>query len=117
MLRDLVRSGNRPERLAGMAYEWCSVICENHERLRDWAVIARTERHRGLVDVVFKSQESEVTADLLHAWTAEMGPTNRTHCPRCMVVLVMVCYPRRPHAYNALRGEEYVQMGPPQAHV
>ena len=33
---DLVRLGNRPERSAGMAYEWCSVICENHERLQDW---------------------------------------------------------------------------------
>ena len=31
---DLVRLGNRPERSAGMAYEWCSVICENHERLQ-----------------------------------------------------------------------------------
>jgi hypothetical protein len=34
-------------------------------------VLTHTEHHRWLVDVVFKSQESEVIADLLHAWTAE----------------------------------------------
>ena len=33
------------------------------------AVIAHTKHHRGLVGVVFKSQESEVIAGLLHAWT------------------------------------------------
>jgi hypothetical protein len=35
------------------------------------AVLTHTEHHRGLVDVVFQSQESEVIADLLHAWTTE----------------------------------------------
>ena len=102
MLRDLVKLGNRPERLAGMAYEWCSVICENHGRLQDWgglllvcleigfrhldfrrrsvkAVITHTEHHRGLIDVVFKSQESEVIADLFHAWTAEDGAHGSAH--------------------------------------
>jgi hypothetical protein len=69
------------------------VICENRESLQDWeslllvcleigfrhldpqrryigAKLTHTEHHRWMVDVVFKSQESEVIADLLHAWTA-----------------------------------------------
>jgi len=78
-----------------MAYEWCSVICENRN-LEDWeslllvsleigfrhldpwdryngAELTHTEHHRELVDVVFKSKESEAIADLLDAWTSE-GP-------------------------------------------
>jgi hypothetical protein len=39
--------------------------------------ITHTEHHRGLVDVVFKSQKSEVIADLLHAWTTGSIPMNR----------------------------------------
>jgi hypothetical protein len=35
------------------------------------AVLTHTEHHQGLVDVVFQSQESEVIADLLHAWTTQ----------------------------------------------
>ena len=81
-------------RLATMAYEWCSVICENHQRLGDWeglllvslevgfrhldfrrkyidANLIHTEHHRKLVDVVFRGQMSEAIADLLHAWTAQ----------------------------------------------
>jgi hypothetical protein len=92
MLRDLVRLENRPVRLTEIAYEWCSVICQNHENFWNWKVlllfcleigfrhldfqcgsteayIRSSEHHRGLIDVVFKSQESEVIADLLHAWT------------------------------------------------
>jgi hypothetical protein len=92
MLHDLVRLEIHPARLTKMAYEWCSVICENHEIFEDWeslllvcleigfrhfdfqcrsteARIDSSEHHRGLVDVVFKSQESEVIADLLQAWT------------------------------------------------
>ena len=75
-----------------MAYEWCSVIYENHRSLWDWenlllislkigfrhldvrspyirAWLTHTEYHRELADVVFKSRKSEVIADLLHAWT------------------------------------------------
>ena len=33
------------------------------------ARLSHTEHHRGLVDVVFKGQETEAIADLLHAWT------------------------------------------------
>jgi len=94
MLRDLIKLEYRPECLTEIVYEWCSVICEKRERLQDWegpllvcleigfrhldfrtkfieARLAHTKRHRGLVDVVFKSQESESIADLLHAWTAK----------------------------------------------
>jgi hypothetical protein len=93
VLCDLVKLETRPECLTSMAYEWCSVICENRESLQDWeslllvcleigfrhldfqrqsieAMITHTEHHRGLVDVVFESQEREVIADLLQAWTA-----------------------------------------------
>jgi hypothetical protein len=42
-------------------------------------VLTHTEHHRGLVDVVFKSQESEAIADLLHAWTAEILSMSRQH--------------------------------------
>ena len=65
------------------------MIYEKRERLQDWespllvcleigfrtefmeARLTHTEHHRGLVDVVFKNQESESIADLLHAWTAK----------------------------------------------
>jgi len=96
MLRDLINLETRPMCLTRIAYEWCSVIHENHHSLEDWeslllvcleigfrhldfqrryieAKITHTEHHRGLIDVVFKSQESEVIADLLHAWTTESG--------------------------------------------
>jgi hypothetical protein len=91
LLDDLIRLENRPVRLTEVAYEWCSVIYANRQSLRDWerpllvcleigfrhldfqlqyveAILTHTEHHRGLVDVVFQSQESEVIADLLHAW-------------------------------------------------
>jgi hypothetical protein len=91
MLGDLAKLEKRPECLTPIAYEWCSMIFEN--RLPgDWqqsllicleigfrhfdvqceyieTALTHTEHHRGLVDVVFKSQESEVIADLLYAWT------------------------------------------------
>jgi len=76
-----------------MAYEWCSVICEN-QNLEDWeslllaileigfrhlgprdlfvgANLTHTEHHQELVNIVFRSQSSEAIADLLHAWTAK----------------------------------------------
>ena len=95
MLRDLVRLENRPGRLTGITYEWCSVICENHQNRQELESlllgclkigfrhldfqrqfikikIIHTDYHRGLIDIVFKSpQESEAIADLLHAWTTK----------------------------------------------
>jgi len=74
-----------------MAYEWCSVICGNHnpERCRSLlldtlefgfrhmnprddyieAALTHTKHHQELADVVFRSQSSEAIADLLFAWT------------------------------------------------
>jgi len=74
-----------------MAYEWCSVICENKD-LKDWeslllttlklgfrhinqrgdyikAALTHTKHHQELANVVFRSRESEAIADLLCAWT------------------------------------------------
>ena len=83
---------DRPRCLTEMAYEWCSVICENRQSLEDWESLVlysleigfrhfdpedwrisgnftHTEHHRELVEVVFKRKESEAIADLLQAWT------------------------------------------------
>jgi len=70
------------------------MICENRESFEDWErlllvclelgfrhldpqgphtipTLTHTEHHRGLVDAIFKGQECEVIADLLHVWTTE----------------------------------------------
>ena len=92
VLFDLARSKNRPRYLVEMAYEWCSVIYENRQRLgngkllplalqtgfrhldpqHQWipANLIHTEHHRKLADVVFGGDDGEVIADLLHAWTS-----------------------------------------------
>ena len=93
MLRDLVRWEQRPGYLTPAAYEWCSVICENYPGLADGeallflsleigfhhldpqhpqplAKLTHTEHHQPMVDIVFNSQDNEVIADLLHAWTS-----------------------------------------------
>lgn len=83
-----------------MAYELCSLICEDHRGLKDrenlllllleigfrrldprhWWIrdlqLTHTERHQGLVDAVFKSSDDEAVADLLHAWTV-CGPHHK----------------------------------------
>ena len=92
ILRDLAKLEIRPTCLTLFAYEWCSAIYENREHLEGWEglllvclelgfrhfdaqrpptdiTLTHTEHHRGLVDIVFKSRESEVIADFLHAWT------------------------------------------------
>ena len=78
-------------------YEWCSAVYANREKFEDceslllaclelgfrhldaWEPFTRvtlthTEHHRGLADVVFKSQKSEAIADFLHAWTTAYHP-------------------------------------------
>ena len=93
-LLNLTKLETRPVCLTKIVYKWCSVIYENRQSLDDWerlllvcleigfrhldprpqcieAILTHTEHHKGLADVVLKSQESEVIADLLHAWTAE----------------------------------------------
>ena len=102
ILRDLVKLETHPKRLTKIAYEWCSMICENRRSLEDWESLAsisleigfrhldfqdpstevgltHTEHHWELVDVVFRSQRSEVIADLLQAWTAESKLSESAH--------------------------------------
>jgi len=92
VLRDLVELETRPICLTEIAYDWCSVICENRRSLRDWEgllltsleigfrhldphdrdtvpALTHTEHHLEMVDVVFKSQNGDAIADLLHSWT------------------------------------------------
>ena len=92
VLCHLIKLETCPKYLTVMAYDWCSAISENRQNLRDWetlllisleigfrrldiqdqyARLTHTEHHLKMVDVVFKSRESETIADLLHAWTAE----------------------------------------------
>ena len=68
VLRDLIKLEYRPENLLLV----CLEIGFRHLDFRTELIgvrLTHTEHHRGLVDVVFKSQESESIADLLHAWT------------------------------------------------
>jgi len=97
VFQDLIRLESPPHHLIAMAYEWCSLICENSQGLNlkdrerllllslkigfrrldpghQWIEDLRlnhTEHHRGLADVVFESGDSEAIADLLHAWTLD----------------------------------------------
>ena len=96
-LHDLIELKTRPMCLTEIAYDWCSVICENRQSLKDWEglllasleigfrhldpqdidtvpMLTHTEHHPEMVDVVFKSQKSEAIADLLHAWTMGYSP-------------------------------------------
>jgi len=101
-LRELIRLENHPERLTEIAYGWCSVMCEKFFCLGDQksllpvcleigfrhldfrsrfteATLTHTKHHRWLVDVVFKSREGEVIADLLHAWTTRSNSHEQAH--------------------------------------
>ena len=92
VLHDLIELETRPMCLTEIAYDWCSVICENRRTLWDWEgllltsleigfrhldiqdtrtapTLTHTEHHPEMVDVVSGSQNSETIADLLHAWT------------------------------------------------
>ena len=79
MLLDLSEWEQRPSCLTAAAYEWRSVICENYPRLAGGKTLlfrsleigfSHTEHHQRMVDTVFDSQNDEVIADLLHAWTS-----------------------------------------------
>ena len=85
---------NHPGWLTKMAYEWCSVICENYSSLQGGekllflaleigfhhfdpkehyisGVLTHTEHHQKMVDIVFGATwDSEAIADLLYAWTS-----------------------------------------------
>ena len=92
VLSDLTRLENCPWYLTEMAYEWCSMICKNRQRLEDWksllllplqvgfrhfdpqsqsipARLTHAEHRRELVDVVFEWKDGEAIADLLCALT------------------------------------------------
>ena len=94
VLRDLAKLEIRSVCLTEFAYGWCSAIYENREDLEGWEslllaclelgfrhldprrrptdiTLTHTEHHRGLVDVVFRSQKREAIADFLHAWTTD----------------------------------------------
>jgi len=96
VLSELVKLETTPEHLTKTTYEWCSVIYQNRESFQDWEgllllcleigfrrldfrrqytnfVITHTGHHRVLIDVVFRSEDIEVTADLLQAWTTGDG--------------------------------------------
>jgi len=93
LLSDLASSETRTTHLAELAYEWCSVVCENYSRLyhgKDllllslkisfrhlnpqdrWikAQLVHTEHHQGLAKIAFESGDGGAIADLLCAWTS-----------------------------------------------
>ena len=94
VLRDLTKLESRSKRLSEVAYQWCSLICENHQNTKDldhlllsleigfrpldpqrlrfygWHLV-HTEHHQQLINKVFKSNDGEAIADLLRAWTIE----------------------------------------------
>ena len=97
VFRDLIALESRPGCLTEIAYDWCSMICENRQNLRDWKgllltcleigfrhlspqdwftpyTLTHTQHHMEMVDVVFGSQKSEAIADLLHAWNIGDSP-------------------------------------------
>jgi len=97
VLRNLVKLETRHVCLTEIAYDWCSVIYENRQSLRDWKgllltsleigfrrldrrdlfsslTLTHTEHHLEMVDVVFGSQNSEAIADLIHAWNIGYSP-------------------------------------------
>ena len=91
MLQNLTLWDVHPHQLTEIAYKWCSVICENHSDVADVvelllsleigfrhlnpqqaqieARLIHTEYHEKLVSIIVDNG-SEVTADLLHAWTS-----------------------------------------------
>jgi len=93
LLERLCNSRSQSKQLTEMAYEWCSVICENYSTLRGAkdllllsleagfrcidprehhieANLVHTEHHQKLADIVFGSGDSEAIADLLCAWNS-----------------------------------------------
>jgi len=90
---DLQNLENRTRQLTEMAYEWCSVVCENYSDLMSakdllllsleigfhhldpedpWtdANLTHTQHHQQMVEVVCEDGDPEAIANLLFAWTA-----------------------------------------------
>ena len=101
ILYGLTQWTTRHHHFAAVAYEWCSVICEKYRDLddgetllflslqigfrhqdpeREWVEsgLGHTQHHEFMVDIVFGSQQDEIIADFLHAWTSE-GYYHRPH--------------------------------------
>ena len=117
VLRDLVNLETRPMYLTRIAYDWCSAIIERHwysefsEGLlftslevgfrhldpQDWDTeprLAHTEHHLEMVDIVFKSQNSDAIADLLYSRTTDysVNYSYSPHIPRAYAErLVCLC--------------------------
>jgi len=110
VLRDLVELETRPMCLTEIAYDWCSVIYENRQSLRGWEgllltsleigfrhldpqdkvavpALTHTEHHLEMIDIVFKSQNGNVIADLLCSWTMD----HSLHIPPDTRVERLVC--------------------------
>ena len=96
LLHYLCKSGNQSKRLIEVAYEWCSLICEDgsiprsredtvllsleigFRHIKPWwrwidAKLIHTEHHQKLANIVFSSGDDEAIADLLCAWTSKSG--------------------------------------------
>lgn len=91
LLRGLCDSEHRSDRLTEMAYNWCSVVCENYDSLTlgkhllprslqigfrhlgydNYFELAHTNHHRRMANIIFESGDNEAIADLLHAWTSD----------------------------------------------
>lgn len=94
-LHDLCKLDRHPIYLTTMAYEWCSVLCENYSKLEDGnilillcleigfrhldpqdgkieAKLTHTQHHQKLWQIVYETQESwEAISDLLLSWTSK----------------------------------------------
>ena len=91
MLSDLASSETQTTHLTELAYEWSSVVCKNYSSFEEgkdilllsleigfrhldpeWidAKLIHTEHHQKLADIIFKSENGDAIADLLHAWTS-----------------------------------------------
>jgi len=89
LLERLCNSRSQSKQLTEMAYEWCSLICENYSTLQGArnllllsletgfrhtnprnmeAKLIHTEHHQKLASIVFSSGNGEAIADLLCAW-------------------------------------------------
>ena len=109
VLRDLIDLETRPMCLTEIAYDWCSVVYENHQRLWDWEgllltcleigfrhldpqglpALTHTEHHLEMIDIIFRSQNGNAIADLLHSWT--IGYSLYIQRDTCAERLVRLC--------------------------
>jgi hypothetical protein len=84
----------RTKQLTEMAYEWCSLACSNLSVTNEGTILSscllnlvfatltpkgseieakltHREHHQKLATIIFRSEDGEAIADLLHAWTSE----------------------------------------------